>query len=1058
MKRHLLGVILILSAFGAAASTAQQTPDTTAQVLDTFETLEAWEAHPSDGVRLDIRSDSGRTGRAMRLDFDFQGRGGYASARRSFGITFPENYEFSFWIRGNALPNTVEFKLSDQSGDNVWWHTRPRFRFPTEWQRITIKRRHISYAWGPLGGGEIRHAARLELVITAAQGGRGSVWIDDLTFRRREPDRPYDLTPRATSSAGSGATAVLDTAPSAWGVDDEGAHWLALDFLRPREFGGLVIEWTPGRHATDYVIETSDDGARWSAGYAVRGGNGGTDLIHLPESEARHLRLRLERSAGVGGYAIRALDVKPVDWAPTANGFLREVALRAPPGSYPRFFADQQVYWTVLGVSGDGRRGLLNEDGALETTAAGYSIEPFLWSNGEFFSWNEVRRSQRLERGDLPIPTVEWTTKSGLGLSVTAFAAGTPGAASILGRYRVSNGGPHRVRVTLYLAFRPFQVNPPWQFLGTPGGAAEVRTISYHDRRVELDSHIVRALTPPNDFGVSALDRGGIVEHLRKGTLPSMREIIDSTARASAALAYTFELAPRGANDVWVEAPLYPSESPAEPLPRTRLAASSYGEQRLTRTVRQWSSQLDRVQLHLPPSGADLTATIRANLAYILINRDGPALQPGARSYRRAWIRDGAMISAALLRLRQWEAVKSFLEWYAPYQYPNGKVPCCVDARGADPVPENDSHGQLIYLAMENFRHTGDTATLARTWPYVTAAAKYIDSLRQSRLTPAYEQPDSLAFRGLVPPSISHEGYSAKPMHSYWDDFYTLKGLKDGAEIARVLGKADEHARLASIRDAFRRDLYASIGRAMAMHRIDFIPGSVELGDFDATSTTIAVAPVGEGAYLPDTALRRTFERYWDEFEARRTGRKPWDGYTPYELRTVGTMLRLGWKDRAHQALQWFLGHRRPAAWRQWSEGVFRDPSTPKFIGDMPHTWVGSDFLRSVLDFFAYEEEADSTLVLGAGLAERWVREPPGVMVKDLSTYYGPLSYTMRGKGQQVVVRVADGLRVPRGGIVIHSPSRQPIRVVQGSGEPVISRGGRAAVIRSVPAEITLSY
>ena len=32
------------------------------------------------------------------------------------------------------------------------------------------------------------------------------------------------------------------------------------------------------------------------------------------------------------------------------------------------------------------------------------------------------------------------------------------------------------------------------------------------------------------------------------------------------------------------------------------------------------------------------------------------------------------------------------------YQFANGKVPCCVDRRGADPVPENDSAGEFLFL------------------------------------------------------------------------------------------------------------------------------------------------------------------------------------------------------------------------------------------------------------------------------------------------------------------------------------------------------------------------
>ena len=76
--------------------------------------------------------------------------------------------------------------------------------------------------------------------------------------------------------------------------------------------------------------------------------------------------------------------------------------------------------------------------------------------------------------------------------------------------------------------------------------------------------------------------------------------------------------------------------------------------------------------------------------------------------------------------------VRAFLEWYAPYQFPNGKVPCCVDARGADPVPENDSHGELVYAIADYFRYTGDTAFLAKMWPHVTGAVAYMDTLARS--------------------------------------------------------------------------------------------------------------------------------------------------------------------------------------------------------------------------------------------------------------------------------------------------------------------------------------
>ena len=82
-------------------------------VLDAFESTNDWRARPSDGVSLRVSSDSGFRGRAMRLDFDFNGRSGYAVVRKPFNFTVPANYEFSFRVRGDAPQNTLEFKLVD---------------------------------------------------------------------------------------------------------------------------------------------------------------------------------------------------------------------------------------------------------------------------------------------------------------------------------------------------------------------------------------------------------------------------------------------------------------------------------------------------------------------------------------------------------------------------------------------------------------------------------------------------------------------------------------------------------------------------------------------------------------------------------------------------------------------------------------------------------------------------------------------------------------------------------------------------------------------------------
>ena len=221
------------------------TQEPSIQLVDGFEQPGRWQALPADGVELALRSDRGRNGTAMRLDFAFRSGGGYAIARRPVDLALPPNYAFSFWIRGEAPPNTLEFKLVDRSGENVWWYTERDRELRGPWQKVTIRRRQISFAWGPKGGGELDHVAAIEIVITAGSGGgAGTVWIDDLALATTPDLGPYTLTPTATamsSSAAHPAAAALDgDTTTAWRARGPSTS-ITIDFLRMREYGGLTL-------------------------------------------------------------------------------------------------------------------------------------------------------------------------------------------------------------------------------------------------------------------------------------------------------------------------------------------------------------------------------------------------------------------------------------------------------------------------------------------------------------------------------------------------------------------------------------------------------------------------------------------------------------------------------------------------------------------------------------------------------------------------------------------------------------------------------------------------
>jgi hypothetical protein len=1033
-------------------------------VIDTFEDVGGWSKTASTGVEMEIALDYGLNGLAMRIDFDFHGGGGFVIARKTLPLKLPPNYVFSFDIRGEAPANTLEFKLLDPELKSVWWAKQRNFDFPEDWKRIHFKTRHFEPAWGPATGSMPQRIGAVEIAISAFRGGKGSIWIDNLTFTERKATAGAGEPPLVLASSSipdQGPDLVFDDDPdSRWhsGALSED-QWLLLDFKGLREYGGLVLNWDERHYARAYDIQASDDGTNWTTLFSVNDSNGGQDFAYLPDGESRYLRLNLRKSSQEEGYAIRSIELKPYSFSSSPNQFFAGIASHAPRGHFPRYFLGEQTYWTVVGVNGDNKHALFNEDATVEFDDGGFSIEPFLHLNGRFISWADVESTQHLEQGYMPIPTVTWHV-DGIQMTATALAGGKPGDSSLFLRYRVQNDTPVAQVGNLFLAIRPFQVNPPWQSLLKDGGVVKIRSLSFNGIAAFVErTQPVIPLVKADSFGASVFEQGAITEYLAEGTLPERVSVTDSFGFASGAMRFHINVPPGGSRDIYVEVPFH-SQQPAQRALRqsedpTRIWVDAFAEAR-----QSWQNALNRTQISLPAAGRELADSIRSNLAYVLITADGPALQPGPRTYRRVWIRDGTLMSLALLRMGHSERVRDFIRWYTPFRFASGAVPCCVDWRGADSVIENDSHGQWIHLIAEYYRYTQDLGLLLEMWPAIVETVEHINNLTRQRMTAQYESGDDQLFYGLVPESISHEGYASGAVHSYWDGFFSLLGLKDAAELAGILGMNEEAQRFAHLRERFREDLYASMHRSIERHDIDYMPGSAELGDFDFTSSVIAVDPVDELAHVPQPAFDRTLEQYYALFEERRDGGVGGDwAFTPYEVRIIGPLARMRRGEQAHELLSYFLGAQRPAEWNQWAEVVWANVRKPAFIGDMPHTWVGAEFIRSARDLFVFETSDAEQLVVGAGIQPQWVTRDEGVDVKRMPTYYGLLNYTMRlTDTDSVEVHMTGDVVVPKDGILLVSPRGAPLKEVKVDGQAYTDFTDHEVTIRHVPANVELVY
>ena len=158
-----------------------------------------------------------------------------------------------------------------------------------------------------------------------------------------------------------------------------------------------------------------------------------------------------------------------------------------------------------------------------------------------------------------------------------------------------------------------------------------------------------------------------------------------------------------------------------------------------------------------------------------------PALQPGPDATRargsataRSWQRRCCEPGAAMARAQ-------FIRWFAPFQREDGFVPCCVDRDGVDPA------GRARQPRATDLRG-GRTPAFHRrrgSRRLALAALREGRGLRRNAEGHAHDgrirkRPRPGRF-GLLPESVSHEGYLSQPVHSYWDDFWALRGLRDAA-------------------------------------------------------------------------------------------------------------------------------------------------------------------------------------------------------------------------------------------------------------------------------------
>ena len=884
-----------------------------------------------------------------------------------------------------------------------------------------------------LGGIEtVPFAPRQARYLRLASPDRTSDWgvsIFELEpLDARTSARIPGLNPTQAAALWQGGSAVAVPA------DTARRHTLDIALPGGASTTGLSVEWA-GAHGAAR-LQVQDAQGRWSdlandpqAGSRQQSWLAGTQAVN-----ARALRLQVE------GDAPQIARVRLLGPAAVMTPMKRYqiAASGAHSALFPASLHLQQTYWTAVGVHGGLQKSIFDEHGNIEAFKGAPLVQP-IWRNANGTTAAAANQSVQhaLRDGWKPMPSATWQPQPGLELRSEAFAVKLGGQPVTLVRHRLHNNGTTPMEGTLNLVVRPMQMNPPWQ----NGGLSPIRSIAVEDNAVRVNQRtLLRSLTPLDSAGAAAFGPDGSTEitaAVAAGQLPRTRHAEDVEGLAAAALAYRIQLAPGASQSVVVAFPLgtAPADAhgvlPEAPAPALGDADADATFERLaTVASKDWQARLGQVGLRLPdPSLVDM---LRAQAAYMLINQTGPAMQPGPRNYNRSFIRDGMATSAVLLRMGESPIARDYLAWYTEHGvHANGLVSPILNNDGSVNTGfgsdiEYDSQGQYVALVADVARLDGGPEAVRAYLPKVKAALRFLQELRERTLVPGYmaSQPSPERFAGILAPSISHEGYPS-PTHSYWDDYWGLKGWHDGAWLAESLG---DHETAAWAREQYRLlhdALAASIRATMAWKGIDFIPSSADLGDGDPTGVSIALDPTGAQDVLPEQALRTTFARYLEDVRKRNQPAALY-AYTPYEIRNVLSYVHLDQPEAADELLQGLLRDRRPLEWQVLAEVVHSRLRFPRYLGDMPHTWIGAEYGRTLFGMLMRED--DDALSLLPGTPPSWL-VGDGLAVERLPTAFGTLQMDAVQRGNTLKVTLGKGLR-KHAAVRVWWPSRtRPIQV-----------------------------
>jgi len=593
--------------------------------------------------------------------------------------------------------------------------------------------------------------------------------------------------------------------------------------------------------------------------------------------------------------------------------------------------------WTAVGLPDIAAYPIVDPAGLVTLSWDGWSIDA--WVGSDDGRWLLPPRNGIVEQSvQLDDGLVVRTTSRDGGLALTANVDVVADGDRVECRIRYTASAPGGG--WLVIALRPFN----------PEGVALVNDIelSANDRLWTVNEETtVDLMTAPDRHCVSHYRAGDVFLDLRDA--PDASTVHCDLGMASAAACYRIE-----------------AGVPRHIELRSRLDTPAAAEG--TRST--WSGSLQgSCEFKLPDARYQALCDI-ARHTLVLLSPD--LVYPGPYTYKRFWFRDAAFMIDALLAMNFTSRAGRALSHYAERQ----------NARGYfhSQDGEWDSNGEALWAIWRYCECTGTQP--GADW--VRMARRGADWILAKRLPLTPDSPHA----GLMPPGFSAEHLGPNDYY-YWDDFWSVAGLRAAASICRRGGDDATAARYARAADDFLACIETSLSTCESRLKRPAMPAA-PYRRLDAG----AIGSVVAGYPPTDRRLQDSVDYLLTQCRVNKGFFQDMihSGINAYlSLHLAQILLRAG--DLRYVELMDAVADLATAT-GQWPEAIH--PATGGgCMGDGQHGWAAAEWLLLLRNVVVREE--DDALVLASGVPAAWLESGTPIAVGPTATRFGAITVEVAG-------------------------------------------------------------